>query len=103
MRAGGTGHGAEVVGGGRLWRYQNRWTLLVLPAERGQFVEELVTRNPVPHCDLATAYLRKADYESAKHEIDLAGEMWPKNPAVARVRVMINRRARQARPAINAT
>lgn len=63
----------------RLWRPMGYWALVVLPADKDTFVDELGERNPVVHMDLSYARYKRKDYEDALKEAQIALKIEPRN------------------------
>jgi predicted double-glycine peptidase len=75
----------------RLWRSKGYWALLVVPVEKDRFAEELDTRNPVVHMDLAFAKYKQKDYDDALQEAKLALQLQPHNSFALSIRNKIER------------
>lgn len=63
----------------RLWTSMGNWALLIVPAARDRFKEELGERNPVVHMDLAYANYKRREYQIALNEANLALNLEPRN------------------------
>ena len=63
----------------QLWKSMGFWALLVAPASKDRFKEELDARNPVVHMDLSYAMYKRKHYDDALREAKLALKLEPGN------------------------
>ncbi|MEN6371024.1 MAG: C39 family peptidase [Armatimonadota bacterium] len=62
-----------------LWQRHGNWSLLVCPANRDVFKQDLDEKNPVVHIDLAYIYYKRGDNKAAEKESRLALALEPQN------------------------
>lgn len=62
-----------------LWQRHGNWSLLVCPADRDTFKQQLDEKNPVVHIDLAYIYYKRGDNTAAERESRLALALEPQN------------------------
>ncbi len=73
----------------QLWKRMGYWALLVAPAGKDTFKNELDLHNPVVHMDLSYAEYKRKDYADALKEANMALGLEPENPYAKSIRSKI--------------
>jgi uncharacterized protein YvpB len=63
----------------RLWRPMGYWAMVIVPAAKDTFANDLGAKNPVVHMDLSYALYKHGDYTSAMKEAKIALSLEPGN------------------------
>ena len=75
----------------KLWKPMGYWALIVMPAEKDVFANDLGKKNPVVHMDLSSAMYRQGDYSNALKEARLALDLEPGNGYARSILSKINK------------